>query len=157
MKVLDILKSNERSPLTVTSDTLLSQCVITMADEDVGSLVVSDDNTVVGLLTFREVILVLAQRQKELRSGPTPPVAELKVREVMNTTPICTTPDVELDDLRGLMINHHQRYIPVLEKQSLIGVLSFHDVARSVFVEQENENKLLKHYIGAWPLYQSHL
>ncbi len=157
MKVIDILKSKERSPLTVTSDTLLSQCVITMADEDVGSLVVSDDNTVVGLLTFREVILVLAQRQKELRSGPTPPVAELKVRDVMNATPICTTPDVELNDLRGLMINHHQRYIPVLDKQDLIGVLSFHDVARSVFAEQENENKLLKHYIGDWPLYQSHL
>lgn len=157
MKVLDVLKSKERSPLTVTSDTLLSQCVITMADEDVGSLVVSDDNRVVGLLTFREVILVLAQRQKELRSGPTPPVAELKVRDVMNATPICTTPDVELNDLRGLMINHHQRYIPVLEKQSLIGVLSFHDVARSVFAEQENENKLLKHYIGDWPLHQSQL
>lgn len=157
MKVLDVLKSKERSPLTVTSDTLLSQCVITMADEDVGSLVVSDDNRVVGLLTFREVILVLAQRQKELRSGPTPPVDELKVRDVMNATPICTTPDVELNDLRGLMINHHQRYIPVLEKQSLIGVLSFHDVARSVFAEQENENKLLKHYIGDWPLHQSQL
>lgn len=157
MKVIDILKAKKRSPLTVSSDTLLSQCVITMADEDVGSLIVSDDNTVVGLLTFREVILVLAQRQKELRSGPTPPVAELKVREVMNATPICTTPEVELNDLRELMINHHQRYIPVLDKQSLIGVLSFHDVARSVFTEQENENKMLKHYIGDWPLYQSHL
>jgi CBS domain-containing protein len=157
MKVIDILKSKKRSPLTVNSDTLLSQCVITMADEDVGSLVVCDYNTVVGLLTFREVIHVLAQRQKELRSGPTPPVAELKVRDVMNATPICTTPDVELNDLRGLMINHHQRYIPVLDKQNLIGVLSFHDVARSVFVEQENENKLLKHYIGDWPLCPSQL
>lgn len=155
MKVIDILKSKQRMPLTVDSNTLLSQCVITMADEDVGSLVVMDDNSLVGLLTFREVILILAQRQKELRCGPTPPVAELQVRDVMNATPICTTPDVELNDLRGLMIDHHQRYIPVLDKSELIGVLSFHDVARSVFAEQESENKMLKHYIGDWPLYRT--
>lgn len=155
MKVIDILKAKRRSPLTVGSNTLLSQCVITMADEDVGSLVVMDDDSLVGLLTFREVILVLAQRQKELRCGPTPPVAELQVRDVMNTSPICTTPNVELNDLRGLMIDHHQRYIPVLNKSELIGVLSFHDVARSVFAEQESENKMLKHYIGDWPLYRS--
>lgn len=155
MKVIDILKSKQRMPLTVDSNTLLSQCVITMADEDVGSLVVMDDNSLVGLLTFREVIFILAQRQKELRCGPTPPVAELQVRDVMNATPICTTPDVELNDLRVLMIDHHQRYIPVLDKSELIGVLSFHDVARSVFAEQESENKMLKHYIGDWPLYRS--
>lgn len=155
MKVIDILNAKRRSPLTVGSNTLLSQCVITMADEDVGSLVVMDDDSLVGLLTFREVILVLAQRQKELRCGPTPPVAELQVRDVMNTSPICTTPNVELNDLRGLMIDHHQRYIPVLDKSELIGVLSFHDVARSVFAEQESENKMLKHYIGDWPLYRS--
>lgn len=148
MRVSDILRSKDRIPLTVHPDTLLSQCVITMADEDVGSLVVMDGHTVVGLLTFREVILVLAQRQKELRCGPTPPVAELKVREVMNSTPICTAPEVELHDLRAMMISQHQRYIPVLEKSELIGVLSFHDVARTVFAEQEQENRMLKSYIA---------
>lgn len=152
MKVSDILRSKDRAPLTVHPETLLSQCVILMADEDLGSLVVMDGNTLVGLLTFREVILVLAQRQKELRSGPTPPVAELKVRDVMNSDPICTAPDTELNDLRALMISHHQRYIPVLDKSALTGVLSFHDVARAVFAEQEHENHMLKSYIGDWPI-----
>jgi CBS domain-containing protein len=128
-----------------------------MADEDLGSLVVMEGRTVVGLLTFREVILVLAQRQKELRSGPTPPVAELKVKEVMNAKPICTSPEVELNDLRALMISHHQRYIPVLSEAGLVGVLSFHDVARTVFAEQEQENRLLKSYISDTPLHYSQL
>lgn len=157
MRVSDILRAKNRIPLSVHPDTLLSQCVITMADEDLGSLVVLDGHTVVGLLTFREVILVLAQRQKELRCGPTPPVAELKVRDVMNSKPICTAPDVELNDLRALMISHHQRYIPVLDKSELIGVLSFHDVARTVFAEQEQENRLLKSYICERPLYYTQL
>lgn len=151
MKVMDILKSNERNLLTVDPDTLLSDCVIKMADEDVGSLVVTDGNTLMGLLTFREVIIILAKRQKELRSGPTPPIAELKVKDVMNSKPIYTSPDVELNDLRALMINQHQRYIPVLNQKKIIGVLSFHDVARAVFVESEQENRMLKNYIGDWP------
>lgn len=155
MRVSDILRSKDRIPLTVDPETLLSQCVITMADEDLGSLVVMDGRKVVGLLTFREVILVLAQRQKELRCGPTPPVAELKVRDVMNSTPIFAAPDVELNDLRALMISHHQRYIPVLNKSELIGVLSFHDVARAVFAEQDQENRMLRSYIGEWPLYHT--
>lgn len=151
MKVSDVLQSKNRSPFTVHPDTLLSQCVIHMADEDLGSLVVMDGPTVAGLLTFREVIQVLARRQKELRNGPTPPVAELKVRDVMNPTPLCTSPEVELHDLRALMIREHQRYLPVLDQGVLIGVLSFHDVARRVFEEQEFENRMLKNYISDWP------
>lgn len=152
MKVSDILRSRTRAPFTVHPETPLSQCVISMADEDLGSLVVMDGDRLAGLLTFREVIQVLAQRQKELRKGPTPPVAELRVRDVMNPTPLCTTPDVELHDLRALMIRQHQRYLPVLEDGALIGVLSFHDVARSVFEEQAFENRMLKSYIGDWPV-----
>eukprot|EP01030_Chromulinospumella_sphaerica_P012919 gene12919-12706_t len=52
-----------------------------MADHDVGSLVVMDKGVLAGIVTFREVIRVLAKRQKEHRTGPTPPVAEIVVRE----------------------------------------------------------------------------
>ena len=125
-----------------------------MADEDLGSLVVMDRQQLVGLLTFREVILILAQRQKELRVGPTPPVAELKVRDVMNPLPIFVDINVEVNDLRARMINLHQRYVPVLNEGNLIGILSFHDVARAIHVEQDLENRQLKSYIGDWPLYR---
>jgi CBS domain-containing protein len=155
MKVSDILQSKNRNPQTVTPNTLLSECVILMADEDLGSLVVMDRQQLVGLLTFREVILILAQRQKELRSGPTPPVADLKVGDVMNPSPIFVGLNVEVNDLRARMINLHQRYIPVLDKGNLIGILSFHDVARAIHVEQDLENRQLKSYIGDWPLYRT--
>ena len=150
MKVRDVLKSKNRAPATVHLETLLSECVISIADEDLGSLVVMDGPRVAGLLTFREVIQVLARRQKELRSGPTPPVADLKVCEVMNPTPLCTTPDVERHELRALMIRQHQRYLPLLDQGVLMGVLSFHDVARTVYEKQEFENRMLKSYIGDW-------
>lgn len=155
MQVENILKTKGGILRTVRRDTPLSDCVIQMADEDLGSLVVVEGgragDRLVGLLTFREVIRVLARRQKELRSGPTPPVAELRVEDVMNREPLTVTPDVDLQQLRAMMIRHHQRYMPVLDGDRLVGVVSFHDVARSVYDEQLFENSMLKAYIRDWP------
>lgn len=152
MRVSDILKIKREALFTVPPQWLLSECVILMSDEDVGSLVVLDQGRLVGLLTFREVIGVLAQRQKELRRGPTPPVAELCVRDVMNAEPIIALPGMEVRELRSLMVHHQQRYLPVVDDQDLLGVVSFHDIVKAVHEEQSFENRMLKSYIGDWPI-----
>jgi len=151
MLVSDILKVKRNPLYTVEPGTQLSDCVILMSDSDVGSLPVLSDGKLVGILTFREVINVLAQRQRELRRGPTPPVAELQVRHVMNAEPVVASPEMAVADLRALMVHHHQRYLPVLDAGRLLGVVSFHDVAKAVHEEQSFENRLLKSYIGDWP------
>ncbi len=43
------------------------------------------------------------------------------------------------------------RYVPVMDGTTLVGVLSFHDVARAVLEEQGFENRMLKGYIKNWP------
>ena len=78
MKVVDLLREKGGAVSTVPKSLKLSECVIVMSDQNLGSLVVIENGDVVGLLTFREVINILAKRQKELRQGPTPPVAELR-------------------------------------------------------------------------------
>ncbi len=94
---------------------------------------------------------VLAKRQVEHRDGPTPPVAEICVREVMNPAPSIATPSMDVNDLRRTMIESHQRYFPVMDGATLLGVISFHDVARAVLEEQSFENRMLKAYIRDWP------
>ncbi len=49
------------------------------------------------------------------------------------------------------MLESHQRYLPVMDDGTLLGVISFHDVARAVLEEQGFENKMLKAYIRDWP------
>ena len=51
----------------------------------------------------------------------------------------------------NVMLEHHIRYMPVLEGNTLVGVLSFHDVARAVLEEQAFENRMLKGYIKDSP------
>jgi CBS domain-containing protein len=49
------------------------------------------------------------------------------------------------------MLERHARYLPVMDGRSLIGVISFYDVARAVLEEQSFENRMLKAYIRDWP------
>ena len=151
MHVSEILKVKGTTLFTVTPDSMLSDAVIVMAEHDIGSLVVMDRGRLAGMLTFREVIRVLAKRQIEHRTGPTPPVAELLVREVMNPSPTVASPSMDVNDLRRLMLENHQRYLPVMDAEVLLGVISFHDVARAVLEEQSFENRMLKAYIRDWP------
>ena len=151
MQVSEILRVKGSTLFTVSPEMMLSDCVVTMADHDIGSLVVMDRGRLAGMLTFREVIRVLAKRQTEHRTGPTPPVAEIVVRDVMNASPTVASPTMDVNELRRSMIETHQRYLPVMEGGTLLGVISFHDVARAVLEEQSFENRMLKAYIRDWP------
>ena len=151
MQVSEILKVKGTTLFTVAPESMLSDAVIVMAEHDIGSLVVMDRGRLAGMLTFREVIRVLAKRQTEHRTGPTPPVAELVVRDVMNPSPTIAGPSMDVNDLRRLMLENHQRYLPVMDGDLLLGVISFHDVARAVLEEQSFENRMLKAYIRDWP------
>jgi CBS domain-containing protein len=151
MQVSEILSLKGSTLFTVMPDTMLSDCVITMAEHDIGSLAVMDNGRLAGMLTFREVLRVLAQRQTEHRTGPTPPVAEIVVREVMVPEPTIVSPDTEINELRRLMLDTHTRYVPGMDGDTLMGIVSFHDVARAVLEEQGFENRMLKAYIRDWP------
>jgi len=151
MQVSEVLRVKGNTLFTVTPETMLSDCVVTMAQQDIGSLVVMDHGKLVGMLTFREVLLVLAKRQLEQRTGPTPPVAEIIVRDVMNSQPRVAAPAMDLNELRRVMLDERQRYMPVMDNDTLLGVISFHDVAKAVLEEQGFENKMLKAYIRDWP------
>lgn len=151
MRVSEVLRVKGNTLFTVTPETMLSDCVVTMAQQDIGSLVVMDRGKLVGMLTFREVLRVLAKRQLEQRTGPTPPVAEIIVRDVMNSQPRVAAPGMDLNELRRVMLEERQRYMPVMDEDTLLGVISFHDVAKAVLEEQGFENKMLKAYIRDWP------
>ena len=69
----------------------------------------------------------------------------------MVTTPVTVYPEMEANELRRVMIEKHSRYLPVLDGDVLMGVISFLDVAKAVLEEQGFENAMLKNYIKNWP------
>jgi CBS domain-containing protein len=59
--------------------------------------------------------------------------------------------DTDLDEVRRIMLERHARYMPIMDGPTLMGVISFYDVAKAVVDSQDFENKMLKAYIRDWP------
>ncbi|MBB2918152.1 CBS domain-containing protein [Cupriavidus alkaliphilus] len=143
MKVSDILQIKGNTLYTVTPDTSLLVAVHTMAEHDIGSLVVMEYGDLVGMLTFREIIETLACNHGNVGTS--------SIRKVMDDAPLTCTMETDVNEVRRMMLERHTRYLPVLDNRTLMGVISFYDVAKAVVEDQSFENKMLKAYIRDWP------
>jgi CBS domain-containing protein len=143
MKVSDILRFKGATLYTVSPETALSAAVQVMAEKDIGSLVVMEYSKLVGMLTFREVIETLAKNLGALGA--------INVGEVMEQAPLTFTSETDLDEVRRMMLEKHARYLPVMDDATLMGIISFYDVAKAVVEAQSFENTMLKAYIRDWP------
>ena len=143
MKVSDILRFKGAILYTVSPETSLSAAVHVMAEKDIGSLVVMEYSKLVGMLTFREVIETLAKNHGALGA--------INVGEVMEQAPLTCTSETDLDEVRRMMLEKHARYLPVMDDATLMGIISFYDVAKAVVEAQSFENTMLKAYIRDWP------
>jgi len=147
MKVSEILQVKGDILFTVSPDTPIADAVETMSSNDIGSLVVMEYGDLVGMLTFREVIKALHANQGSVGAGT--------VRKHMDDSPITVTPDTEVNEVRRIMLEKHARYLPVMNAKTLLGVISFYDVAKAVLEAQSFENRMLKAYIRDWPAEQA--
>jgi CBS domain-containing protein len=144
MKVSDILRVKGGTLYTVTPDSQLHEAVAAMSERDIGSLVVMDGGELTGMLTFREVIQAVVKGEGSLGTS--------LVRSVMDDHPLTCTPETEIDEVRRMMLGRHARYLPVMSQRTLMGVISFYDVAKAVVDGQDFENRMLKAYIRDWPV-----
>ena len=143
MLVSEILRIKGSTLFAALPETSVVEAVHSMASQDIGSLVVMEKGKLVGMLTFRELIKVLDERGDQLKA--------MTVGEIMECDPLTADPAMDVQQLRKSMLARHARYIPVMEGSTLMGVVSFHDVAKAVFEEQSFENRMLKSYIKNWP------
>lgn len=144
MKVSEILQVKGNILFTITPDTSMKEAVSFMEEKDIGSLIVMEFGDLVGMLTFREVIRAVHKNGGSLGEGT--------VRKCMDDHPMTVTPETEVNEVRRMMLEKHSRYLPVMDAKTLMGVISFYDVARAVLEAQSFENKMLKAYIRDWPV-----
>ncbi len=143
MLVSEILRIKGTTLYTTTPDAPVLEAVKVMAQLDIGSLVVMDHGRMSGLVTFAEVLRALADRGGAL--------GDLKISEIIEREPLTAAPALDVMDLRRAMLERHARYVPVMDGTTLLGVVSFHDVAKAVYEEQRFENQMLKSYIQDSP------
>ena len=143
MLVSEILRIKGTVLFTTTPDAPLLDAVKVMAQNDIGSLVVMDHGRMAGIVTFAEVLRALADRDGTL--------GDVRISAITERGPLTAAPTIDVNELRRTMLVRHARYVPVMDGTTLLGVVSFHDVAKAVLEEQSFENQMLKSYIQDSP------
>ena len=142
-EILDDKPVTGRRMITLTPASPVSEAVALMVRENISSILVMNAAKLAGILTLRELLYGLEKFGSKL--------LEARAGDVMNATPARIAPDDSADKLRSIMTEKHVTHVPVLDGDELVGVISFHDIARSAVKEAAFENKLLKQYIKNWP------
>lgn len=143
MIIRDILNLKGSTIFSIAPNGRVADAVATMVKNDIGSLVVMADGKMGGMLTFREVLRGLDAQHGNL--------GDLPVSEVMVHDPLVCGLDDTSESVRDRMTQAHVRYVPVVDDGQLLGVISFHDIAKAAIKEASFENRLLKRYIKNWP------
>lgn len=137
--VRQLLKEKGNEVWTISPNKTVYQALELMAEKDVGALIVADGQNVLGIFSERDyarkVIL------KGISSVNTT-ISQLMVKEV-----IYVTPDESIDDCMALMTKNRIRHLPVIEDNSLIGLVSIGDVVNHIISIQEFKINELKKYI----------
>lgn len=149
--VADLLKDKATQPqsarkggiFSIGPDTSVADAVSSMTKNEISSMIVMDAGEMMGLITLRELLQGLNSHGGNLMTA--------KCRNVMKINPPVAKPEDSVDHLRGLMTQLHITHVPVMDHGVLIGILSFHDIARSAIKDVSFENQLLKQYIKNWP------
>ena len=143
MIIRDILNLKGSTIFNIAPQGRVADAVAIMVKNDIGSLVVMTDGKMAGMLTFREVL-----RGMDAQHGN---LGDLPVSAVMVHDPLVCGLDDTSENVRDRMTQAHVRYVPVMDSGNLLGVISFHDIAKAAIKEASFENRLLKRYIKNWP------
>ena len=137
--VADIFKRKGLHNITVTPDTTVLDALKLMAEKNIGSVVVMENEKYCGLLTERDYA------RKVILHGKSS--SELQVGEIMSEYLPNVSPLHKLDECMEIMTNHNIRYLPVFEGETYVGVISIIDVVKETMLAQKETIEHLQNYL----------
>ena len=139
MHVRDILSQKGKLVHSCAPDDTLADVADLMVGHNVGSLVVMQDDEMVGIVTERDILRACTATRGPLES--------LKVADRMTRCPVVASLNDEVADVMCIMTERRIRHVPVVERGRLIGLVSIGDTVKAQHDELCRENHYLKSYI----------
>ena len=139
MRIADVLRNKGAAVVTINPEATVRELLATLADKNIGAMVVVGDEGVVGIVSERDVVRQLHRQGADVLSGP--------VSKIMTTTLSTCTKSDTVDAISALMTQNRVRHVPVLDGKELIGIVSIGDVVKTRMEELEAEQQQLQSYI----------
>lgn len=142
--VRPILNSKGDQVYSVDPEATVFDAIKTMADHNVGALVVLSEGRLIGIVSERDYTRKVALKGRSSKGT--------LVRDLLSSPVHSVTPDHSVEDCMRLMVKHRIRHLPVLEGEKLMGVLSIGDLVNWTIMAQSQEIDQLKTFItGQYP------
>ncbi len=138
-KVADILARKNRQLISVVPSTTVLDALKIMADNNIGSILVTEEDQYKGLLTERDYARKVILKGKSSTDS--------MVSDIMSTDLPRISPDSSIEECMQLMSVNNIRYLPVFNDQSLVGIISVNDVIKAVIANQAETISHLQSYI----------
>ncbi|RLI98537.1 MAG: CBS domain-containing protein [Candidatus Aenigmatarchaeota archaeon] len=116
MLVKDVMK---REVIAINPDISIREASKVMSKHNIGSLLVLDDEKLVGILTERDVLNLVARGEN---------LDEVKVKDVMSRDVITIESDKKIEDAVDLMLKHKIKKLPVMESGKIVGIITTSDI-----------------------------
>lgn len=138
-KVADILKRKGSYVETVQSELTVIDALKLMADKNIGSVAIAQKDKFIGLMTERDY------SRKVILKGRSS--SETTVGEIMDTNYPSVVKNDSIEYCMELMSSKNIRYLPVIESEELIGIISINDVVKETILTQKETIEHLQNYI----------
>ncbi len=141
MKVQEILRSKPINGIfSVSSETSVYDAIVKMAEKNIGAVLVIDHEKLVGIFSERDYARKIILKGKHS--------SETSVAEVMTSKLITVSSTQKIEECMVLMSEKHIRHLPVVDGETLIGIISINDVVSSIIKDQKQRIASLEGYIS---------
>jgi len=141
MTIASILRRKGAEVTTIAPDATIKRAADWLRAKNIGALVVTRDNAVLGLISEREIVHAFSRYGEAAGS--------MTVKEIMHYGVTTVSPDESVNRVMNLMTHHRVRHLPVLSGGKLAGIVSIGDVVKYRLEDLELETNLLRDVYNA--------
>ena len=139
-RVGEILRGKGGDVLKIERTATVFDAITKIVEANVGSILVTDGDQVVGIMSERDYLRKIAVQGRTSR--------DTQVGEIMSTPLIYVTPETTIEESMAIMTDRRIRHLPVVENDDVIGIISIGDVVKFQSREQSFQIQYLTEYIS---------
>jgi CBS domain-containing protein len=139
-RVSEILRGKGTDVLKIDASSTVFDAIKKIVDKNVGSILVTEGDEVVGIMTERDYLRKIAVLGRTSH--------ETLVSEIMTAPLVYVTPETTIEESMAIMTDRRIRHLPVVEDEDVVGIISIGDLVKFQSREQSFQIQYLTDYIS---------